>query len=328
MVFMSLMQKTRALALAGALLAASCLPPPPEDQPDPNTSMLLHWTVNGLEPGSRLCQGLSSSPVYLEIWENADFDLVEGQVVCPESPGPDFFIIRFDCDDGTCGSGMLEKIGASCKADEDCCSGSTEPCAGTCIPGMVRTPDFFFSGVPTCIKAVLISYGSTSDAEDIFRVESGEWRAVTPDRTQTCAISGDETRDACFDFGPLEGTDTVNFQLEGFAPLAVSLEWEIVGSAPVEYGPCGASVPAVAHMGYTLLAEDASVIDRVDVGRQVLECTDAPLTWQLAAPGTYSLEVEGRNGERTVSWKGLCTGGLTVPQSSVPLCRVELEEEE
>jgi hypothetical protein len=34
----------RAFAVAGALLAASCLPKPPEDQPDPNTSMLLRWT--------------------------------------------------------------------------------------------------------------------------------------------------------------------------------------------------------------------------------------------------------------------------------------------
>jgi hypothetical protein len=264
--------------------------------------------------------------VYLEIWENADFDLVEEQVVCPENPGPDFFIIRFDCDEGTCGSGMLEKIGASCSSDEDCCVGSTQPCTGRCIPGMVRTPDFFFSGVPTCIKAVLISYGLTSEEEDIFRIESGAWKAVTPDRTQTCTLYGDETKEACFDFGQILGTDRVNFQLEGFEPLSVRFEWEMARSVPVEYGPCGASIPAVAYTGYTLLAEDDSVIDRVDVERQTLECTDEPLSWILVPPGPYHLEVKGRDAERTVSWKGLCEEDLTVPQAAIPLCRIGIEE--
>lgn len=316
----------RVLALVGAvLLAASCLPSPPADQPGPNTSMLLRWTVHGQAPDVRLCEGLSSNPVYLEIWENADFDLVEGEVVCPEVPGPDFFIIRFECDDGTCSSGMPEKIGSSCESDDACCQGSTEPCMGRCTTGMVRTPDFFFAGVPTCLKAVLVSNSITGEEDDVILGESGAWKAVTPDRLQSCAISEEETKDSCFDFGEILGTEAVNFQPEGYEPLSIRFEWEIQGSVPVQYGSCDSSVPAVAYMGYSLLDEAENEIDGVQVERQILACA-TELSWPLVPPGAYHLEVEGRNDDRTLSWKGLCDVGLTVPQGAVPVCRIGMEE--
>lgn len=311
--------------LLPVMIPPSCLPAPPDDQPNPSTSMLVRWTVNGRTADEWFCRGLSTGTVKMEIWENADFEIHEGYAVCPETAGADFYIASFECDEGICRN--EEQMGERCKEDSECCESSAEECRcpDCCTKGMVKTPSFFFSDVPTCIKIVLVSHLRSGEEEDDILGETGSYRLITPDEDSTCVIGEEQTINACFDFASETGIGTANFVLDEFAPLDVEIEWAVHESAPTAYGGCEDSVPDVRYMGYKLITSDDEILDREEVDRKVIDCR-GEINWALVPYDTYALEIEGRDENRELLWKGTCENLMVDGSPRQHLCRVPVEE--
>ena len=307
---MNCRQAPSRLACAVTLALASCLPAPPSDQPSPNTAILVEWTVNGMRPDEWMCRGLGPGTVSLEVWENADFILEGGFVTCPDTPGNHFYVLRFDCNEGICMN--AEQLGNRCFLDKDC--SKYNQYTGTCAKGVVRTPEFFFSDVPTCLRTVLISRSSAGDEEDVVLGESQGWQPVTPPAGGSCTTSDGLVIADCLDFGAATGLGVVNFSLEQFGALVVELDWEDPEAVPAMFGPCdpdAASGPPVKRIGFSLETSDGRVLDSLEIDRRIEICR-GELAWPLVPFGTYSLTVEGRDESRTIFWTGTCEN-LEIP---------------
>jgi hypothetical protein len=298
------------LACVVTLALASCLPAPPADQPSPGTGILVEWTVNGMRPDEWMCRGLGPGTVSFEVWENADFVLEGGFVTCPDTPGHHFYVLRFDCNEGTCMN--VEQLGNRCFQDRDCAKAGQY--TGTCARGVVKTPDFFFSDVPTCLRTVLMSRSSAADEEDVILGEGPAWQPVTPPAGGTCTTDEGLVMTDCLDFGAATGLGTVNFTLQEFGALVVELDWQVPSSVPATFEPCDPDIdagPPVKRIGFSLVTSDGAVLDSLEIDRRIEMCREE-LAWPLVPFGSYSLTVEGRDESRSIYWTGTCEN-LEIP---------------
>lgn len=304
------------------LALASCLPDPPADQPSPGTGILVEWTVNGMRPDEWMCRGLGPGTVSFEVWENADFVLEGGFVSCPDTPGNHFYVLRFDCNEGTCKN--VEQLGNRCFQDRDCSKPGSY--TGSCAKGTVKTPDFFFADVPTCLKTVLLTQSSAADEEDVILGESPAWQAVTPSAGGSCTTDEGLVIADCLDFGEATGLGAVNFTLQDFGALVVELAWQVPLTAPATFEACDPDAgagPPVKRIGFSLETSDGIVLDSLAIDRRIEMCRK-DLAWPLVPFGSYVLTVEGRDESRSTLWKGTCES-LDIPSAeSRYLCDIPL----
>ncbi len=307
--------KTRSMVLAASCILAACLAPSPPDQTAPSCSAMVRWTINGTVPDDALCRGLSTDVVSVEIWENAG--IAASGCIQPdgetETQTADFFVYRFDCAGGVCQN--AESSGLKCLVDDDCCP-DAGGCGGSgyCLNGAAKTKNFFFAGVPTCIKAALVPHPS-STAINYATVEtladSGSYLMWTPDNGSNCTLPSGEVLPACSELAP------VDFALADHGPLTVGLSWEAAGPQTGQFGGCSASIPPVHHMGYALYDPAGGIVDSIQVESRSMACQDE-IRWRLVPAVsngmrgvTYSLEVWGIDESQTLQWHGTCDG-LTV----------------
>lgn len=242
-------------------LLASCLPQGPEDQPAPDASIRVSWTIGGIVPDARLCGGLSGREVKVELWEDSDCDgsLLDG-----------FYVYRFDC------------------------PGGTDPSSGALLAGEGVTANAFFSGVPTCVKTVLVAKAASSTDEDVVLAASGAFAEVVP------------AQGSVLDLG------TVDFVLEEFGPLDLELTWESRAAAG-SYGACADAAPPVAYIGYRLIligsasGEGDTIVDELSADSRSAACA-GELAWPFVPFGRYLVEVRGRNEAGDLLWEGGCGG--------------------
>jgi hypothetical protein len=309
---------------AAAAAPLACVPEGPENEPVPDMSMLVQWTINGMEPDTLLCRALDPGAVSVELWEDSD---------CDGNLSDGFYVYSFSCQGGLCIRPGGEEHGSSCERDEDCGLG------GLCRRGAARTGNFFFSDTDTCVQLVLVARGDEEDSEDIALAwtadfptaacnrycENGYCYDVYEDCPEDCYCEVDTggpayplTRDpgdmpacevgeegvfpACRDLGAVD----FDLSFEEFGPLALDLSWQREDDT---FGTCAEA--GVETAGYLLErryeGEEETVYRTLDevTTEQAAPCVEE-LSWRLVPFGFYRLVVEGRNATGSVLWQAEC----------------------
>jgi hypothetical protein len=315
--------KLTALAFLAGTLAA-CVPEGPEDEPVPDMSMLVRWTINGIEPDALLCRALNPGTVSVELWEDSD---------CDGNLNDGYYIYRFECEGGLCIRPGGEEHGSACRQDEDCGLG------GVCLKGAGRTGNVFFSDTDTCVQLVLVARSDDEDTEDLALAwtadfpteacnrycEDGYCYDTYEDCPEDCYCEVDTggpayplTRDpedmpqcqageegvfpACRDLGAVD----FDLSFEEFGPLALDLTWQRDDDT---FGTCEEA--GVETAGYLLErryeGEEETVYRTLDevTADSAAPCPDE-LSWRLVPFGFYRLVVEGRNATGSVLWQAEC----------------------
>jgi hypothetical protein len=302
-----------AVLLAAGL--ASCLPPAPENEPAPNLSLFVKWTINGRQPDDLICGSLGPETVSVEIWEDSDCDgdLTNG-----------YYVYTFDCTGGVCVNPNRQQHGKKCVRDDEC----GDP-PGYCLKAAGKTGNAFFSGTNTCMKVVLIS--QAEGAEPIANIydfgggicsgwyedswpypDSGDCQddsdcycyldTGAPQDLSSCTIDAENSFSTCKDLG------TIDFDLPNYGPLDVDLAWE------KEDGTFGACEEAgVEFMGYRLerrTEQDGETVYEVfdEVNVEGNTACGARSSWPLVPFAFYRLKVNGRNDNSSIVWESDCTG--------------------
>jgi hypothetical protein len=330
-----------AVCTAAACLL-SCLPAGPEDEPSPDMSMIVRWTVNGNMPDEFICRALSPGTVSVELWEDSD---------CDGNLNDGYYVYGFNCEGGVCWNPEnLKDHGSECSDDNDCGGGP-----GSCLKGAGKTGNYFLSDADTCLQIVLVAHMEDEDSGIQWRADFptdacfcycdtpycesgsagcfGDYEGYLEACSEACQDPClDECRQAGFcrlmpggtgpfdipecriddtrSFSSCRDLGTVDFDLaeEDFGPLAVQVSWETTEAGT--YGSCMEA--GVGYWGYKIekLYEPEEgepfyrTLDELNVERREA-CMDE-MQWALVPFGDYRLTVEGRNESGSMRWEGVC----------------------